>query len=52
MFQLKYHHHFDIKDIENMIPWERMVYVEQVRAYINEERQRILQNGGTIENDS
>ena len=38
-FQLKYHHNYSLKEIENMIPFERAVYVEQVRAYLNEEKQ-------------
>ena len=33
-----------------MIPWERTVYVEQIRAKINEDRQRMMQNRGIIEN--
>lgn len=34
-----------------MIPWERAVYVEQVRAYLNEEKQRVSQNKGIMPND-
>jgi hypothetical protein len=29
-----------LNDIENMIPWEREVYVAQLRQFMEEERKR------------
>jgi len=40
-FQMKYHHNYSLEEIETMIPFERAVYVEQVRAHLNQEKQRL-----------
>jgi hypothetical protein len=31
-------------DIESMIPWERDIYVEQLRQYIEEQNLKTMQN--------
>lgn len=33
----------NLSDIENMMPWERDIYVEQLRQYIEEENLKNLQ---------
>lgn len=33
----------NLSDIENMMPWERDIYVEQLRQYIEEENLKSLQ---------
>lgn len=39
------HHKYNLSDIENMIPWERMVYVGLLVNYIQEENEKAkLQN--------
>jgi len=40
-FQMKYYHHYSIEEIENMIPWERSVYLEQIRMHLKEETNRV-----------
>lgn len=35
------HHKYSLSDIENMIPWEKMVYVGLLINYIQEENERI-----------
>jgi hypothetical protein len=35
------HHDWGLEDIENMIPWERDIYVGLLVNYIKEENQRI-----------
>ena len=40
-FQMKYYHNYTLTEIENMIPWERAVYMEQIRKHLNEESNRI-----------
>ena len=40
-FQMKYHHHYNINEIENMIPWERTVYLEQIRNHLRQETNRL-----------
>lgn len=35
------HHKYSLSDIENMLPWERMVYVSLLINHIQEENERI-----------
>jgi hypothetical protein len=42
-FQMKYHHNYSLEEIEHMIPFERSVYIEQIRAHLNQEKQRLNQ---------
>ena len=35
------HHGWGLEDIENMIPWEREVYVGLLLQHIKEENQRV-----------
>lgn len=39
-FSLKKYHKFSLTEIEEMIPWERDVYVTLIREWIEEEKQR------------
>jgi len=41
-FALLQHHKYSLTDLENMIPWEREVYVSLLQQYIEEEN---LKNG-------
>ena len=34
------HHNYILSDIENMMPWEREVYVQLLIEYIKEEKKR------------
>jgi len=34
------HHKYSLSDLENMIPWERDVYVNLLMAHIQEEERR------------
>jgi hypothetical protein len=43
-FQLMQHHKYSLADIEGMMPWERDIYVEQLRQFIEEENLKNLQN--------
>ena len=42
------HHNYSLSDIENMLPWERDIYVDMLITYIKEEneRQKQRQNNG------
>jgi hypothetical protein len=42
-FALIQHHKYSLSDIENMIPFEREIYVLLLSQYINEENQKIQQ---------
>tara|TARA_Y100000034_G_C6844429_1_gene382374 strand:+ start:768 stop:914 length:147 start_codon:yes stop_codon:yes gene_type:complete len=35
------HHKYSLTEIENMIPWERKIYVEMLKQHIEEENQRM-----------
>lgn len=48
-FQLKYHHNYSLEEIEKMMPFERAVYIEQVRSELNKEKERIQQLQGRVE---
>ena len=37
-FSLMQYHKYSLTDIENMMPWERDVYVEMLRAHLEEEK--------------
>jgi hypothetical protein len=39
-FALKKYHKFSLTEIEDMIPWERDVYVTLIREWIEEEKQK------------
>ena len=35
------HHNYSLSELENMLPWERMVYVSLLTNWIKEENDRI-----------
>lgn len=43
-FQLMQHHKYSITDIEQMIPWEREVYLGLLRSYLEEEQNKETNN--------
>ena len=40
-FSMIQHHKWSLTEIENMLPWERDIYVDKLIEYIKEENQRI-----------
>jgi hypothetical protein len=38
------HHKYSLFELENLIPWERDIYVEQLRQYIEKENLKALQS--------
>ena len=34
------HHNYSLSDIENMMPWEREIYVDMLVQYIKEENEK------------
>ena len=40
-FSLMQHHKYSLTELENMIPWERDIYVSLLIQYIEEENQKI-----------
>ncbi len=35
------HHSYSLKELENMIPWEREIYIGLLMQYLKEEKERI-----------
>jgi hypothetical protein len=42
------HHKYSLTELENMIPWERDVYIAMLTQYIEEENERIKQQQASI----
>ena len=40
------HHKYSLNDLENMLPWEREIYIILIKEYIEEENRKINQNKG------
>ena len=34
------HHNYSLSDLENMMPWEREIYVDMLITYIKEENEK------------
>ena len=47
-FSLMQHHKYSLTELENMIPWEREIYISLLQQYIEEENLKAQQerNGG------
>tara|TARA_B100000795_G_scaffold90589_1_gene65889 strand:+ start:685 stop:816 length:132 start_codon:yes stop_codon:yes gene_type:complete len=35
------HHNYSLSDLDNMIPWEREIYVDMLLDHVKEENKRI-----------
>tara|TARA_B100000003_G_scaffold193626_1_gene194222 strand:+ start:4360 stop:4533 length:174 start_codon:yes stop_codon:yes gene_type:complete len=44
-FSLMQHHKYSLTELENMIPWEREIYLAFLQQYIEEENLKAQQNG-------
>lgn len=40
-FALMQHHNYSLLDIENMMPWEREIYVTMLAQFISDENERL-----------
>lgn len=40
-FNLMQHHKYSLTELENMLPWEREVYINLLIQYMKEENERI-----------
>ena len=45
-FALMQYHKYSLTEIENMIPWERDVYVTMLKNHLEEEKLKQQQNAG------
>jgi hypothetical protein len=37
------HHHYNLEELENMLPWERDIYVSMLIQWVEEENAKIKQ---------
>jgi hypothetical protein len=44
-FALIQHHKYSLTELENMIPWEREIYINLLQQYIEEENLKNSANG-------
>ena len=44
-FALMQYHKYSLTEIENMIPWERDIYVELLKQHLEEEKEKQKQDG-------
>jgi len=44
-FALMQHHKYSLTELENMIPWEREIYLSLLQQYIEEENLKQRLNG-------
>jgi hypothetical protein len=40
-FAMMQHHKYNLSDLENMLPWERVVYTDLLKQLIKEEEDRM-----------
>jgi hypothetical protein len=45
-FALIQHHKYSLTELENMLPWEREVYIGLLQNYLEEQRLKQQQSGG------
>ena len=45
-FALMQHHKYSLTEVENMIPWERDIYLTLLQQYIEEEKLKAQQEQG------
>ena len=39
-FEMSTHHGYDIATMEAMLPWERMIYIDMMAAWIQQEKDK------------
>ena len=45
-FSLMQHHKYSLTEIENMMPWERDIYVALLQEHLEDEEQKMKQRNG------
>lgn len=40
------HHKYSLSELDNMIPWERQIYMSLLQEYIEKENERIRKSNG------
>lgn len=42
-FGLMQHHHWSLTEMENMLPWERYIYLDMLQAFLSEQEKEAKQ---------
>ena len=42
------HHKYSLTELENMIPWERDIYISMLLQYIEEENQKVKEQQASM----
>ena len=42
-FAMMQHHKYSLTELENMIPWERAIYIDMLMKYLEEEAEKLKQ---------
>jgi|TARA_Y100000114_G_C11689874_1_gene293012 hypothetical protein len=50
-FALMQHHKYSLTELENMMPWEREIYISQLQNWIKEENKRIEEENRKMKNE-
>ena len=46
------HHNYSLSDLENMMPWEREIYVDMLITHIKEENEKQKQRDAEMQQQS
>lgn len=49
MYTMKQNHGWNIEELENMLPWERQLYVSMLQRDVEAENQRIITRNAAIQ---
>ena len=47
-FALMQHHKYSLSELENMIPWERFIYINLLQSYLKEQEQKARDQAATL----
>ena len=51
-FSLMQHHKYSLSELENMMPWEREIYVDMLITHIKEENEKQKQRDAEMQQQS
>ena len=51
MFTLTHQYKYTLTELENMIPWERDMYISMVNSWVREETEKVKQRNVESQND-
>lgn len=49
MYTMKQNHGWDLTELENMLPWERQIYVAMLQRDVEAENQRIIARNAALQ---